>query len=141
MFHGKSYVDVNSVSFNDAMGLTFFSLHFRSAGSVVLTCLFCYLLGSKDGSVVRPQVSHLCDPGSNPGVNAVRGLSLLLVLFFDPEDFSPGTPVFPCPRNQHFQIPIRPGTLCAWANKLKFLELKPDYLPHGVLQICSLGIA
>ena len=71
--------------------------------------------------VVRLQVSHLCDPGSNPGVDAVRGLSLLLVLFFDPGGFSPGTPVFPCPRNQHFQIPIRPGTLCAWVNKLKFL--------------------
>ena len=85
--------------------------------------------------MVRLQVSHLCDPGSNPGVDAVRGLSLLLVLFFDPGGLSPGTPVFPCPRNQHFQIPIRPGTLCAWVNKLKFLELKPDYLPYGVLQI------
>ena len=87
----------------------------------VLTCLFCYLLGSKDRSLVRLQVSHQCDPGSNPSVDAVRGLSLLLVLFFDPGGFSPGTPVFPCPRNQHFQIPIRPGTLCAWVNKLKFL--------------------
>ena len=52
--------------------------------------------------VVRLQVSHLCDPGSNPGVDAVRGLSLLLVLSFDSGGFSPGTPVFPCPRNQHF---------------------------------------
>ena len=62
-------------------------------------------------------------------------MSLLLVLFFDPGGLSQGIPVFPCPRNQHFQIPIRPGTLCAWVNKLKFLELKPDYLPDGVLQI------
>ena len=105
-------------------------------------CILCIdlhflLFAGEQGwlEVVRLQVSHLCDPGSNPGVDAVRGLSLLLVLFFDPGGLSPGTPVFPCPRNQHFQIPIRPGTLCAWVNKLKFLELKPDYLPYGVLQI------
>ena len=52
----------------------------------VLTCLFCYLVGSKDRSLVRLQVSHLCDPGSNPSVDAVRGLSLLFVLFFDPRE-------------------------------------------------------
>ena len=88
-------------------------------------CILCIdllflLFAGEQGwlEVVRLQVSHLCDPGSNPGVDAVHGLSLLLVLSFDPLGFSPGTPVFPCPRNQHFQIPIRPGTICAWVNKL-----------------------
>ena len=46
--------------------------------------------------------SHQCGPGSNPGVGAICGLSLLLVLCLAPRGFSPGTPVFP----QHFQIPI-----------------------------------
>ena len=34
-------------------------------------------------------------PSSNPGVEAICGLSLLLVLSFAPRDFSPGTPVSP----------------------------------------------
>ena len=33
----------------------------------------------------------------NPGVDAIGGLSLLLVLSFAPTGFSPGTPVFPSP--------------------------------------------
>ena len=41
--------------------------------------------------------SHQCGPGSNPGVDAICGLSLLLVLFFAPRGFSPGTPLFPSP--------------------------------------------
>ena len=48
-------------------------------------------------------------PGSNPGINAKRGLSLLLVLSFALRGFSAGTPVFSSPQNQHFQILIRPG--------------------------------
>ena len=41
--------------------------------------------------------SHWCDPGSNPGVDATCGLSLLLVLSFAPRGFSPGTVIFPSP--------------------------------------------
>ena len=39
--------------------------------------------------------SHHCDPGSNPGVDVICGLSLLLVLSLSPRGFSLGTPVFP----------------------------------------------
>ena len=53
--------------------------------------------GSKGGAVVRALASHQCDPGSNPGVEAIFGLSLLLVLHLAPRGFSPGTPVFPYP--------------------------------------------
>ena len=53
--------------------------------------------GSKGGGVVRALASHQCGPGSNPGVDAICGLSLLLVLSFAPRGFSPGTPVFPSP--------------------------------------------
>ena len=53
--------------------------------------------GSKGGVVVRAIISHQRGPGSNPGVDAVCGLSLLLVLSLAPRGFSPGTPVFPSP--------------------------------------------
>ena len=38
-----------------------------------------------------------CGPGSTPGVHAICGLSLLLVLSLAPRGFSLGTPVFPSP--------------------------------------------
>ena len=47
--------------------------------------------------MVRALASHRCGPGSNPGVDAICGLSLLLVLSLAPRGFSPGTPVFPSP--------------------------------------------
>ena len=55
-----------------------------------------------DGAVVRALAFHQCDPGSNPGVDATCGLSLLLVLSLAPGGFSPGTPVFPSPQNPTF---------------------------------------
>ena len=54
--------------------------------------------GSKVGTVVRALASHQSGPSSNPGVDAICGLSLLLVLSFAPRGFSPGTPVFPSPQ-------------------------------------------
>ena len=55
------------------------------------------LLGSKSGAVVRALTSHQCGPGSNPGVDAICGLSLLLVLSLAPRGFSLGTPIFSSP--------------------------------------------
>ena len=52
--------------------------------------------GSKGGAVVRVLAStHQCDLGSNPGVEATCGLSLLLVLSLALWGFSPSTRVFP----------------------------------------------
>ena len=80
----------------------------------------------------RALVSQQCCPGSNPGVDAMRGLSLLLVLSRLPRGFSSGTPVLPLLQNQHFQIPIRSGThghnstssyellSAPWVNTLQF---------------------
>ena len=56
-----------------------------------------FYLGSKGDAVVRALASHQCGPGSNPGVDAICGLSLLLVLSFSPRGFSPSTLVFPSP--------------------------------------------
>ena len=53
---------------------------------------------SKGGIVVRALASHQCGPRSNPGVKAISGLSLLLVLSFALRGFSPGTQVFPSPK-------------------------------------------
>ena len=55
--------------------------------------------GARDGAVVRALASHQCGPGSNPGVDAICGLSFLLVLSLAPGGFSPGTPVLPSPQN------------------------------------------
>ena len=49
--------------------------------------------------MVRALASHQCDLGSNPGVNTICGLSLLLVLSVAPRGFSP---VFPSPQKPTF---------------------------------------
>ena len=51
----------------------------------------------KGGTVVRALASHQCGPGSNPGFDAICGLSLLFVLSLAARGFSLGTPVFPSP--------------------------------------------
>ena len=53
---------------------------------------------SKGGIVVRALASHQCGPRSNPGVKAISGLSLLLVLSSALRGFSLATPVFPSPQ-------------------------------------------
>jgi len=58
--------------------------------------------GERDGAVVKALASHQCGPVSNPGVDAICGLSLLLVLSFAPRGFSPSTPVFPSPQKPAF---------------------------------------
>ena len=74
--------------------------------------------GSKGGAVVRALASHQCGPGSNPGVDAICGLSLLLVLSFSPGGFSPGTPVFPST-----QKPTPPNSESIWNARTRFNEL------------------
>ena len=74
----------------------------QSISSLVLSLLILltYTLDSaRDGAVVRALAYHQCGPGSNPGVDAICGLRLLLVLSFAPRGFSPDTPVFPSKTN------------------------------------------
>ena len=47
-------------------------------------------------------VSHQCGPCWDPSIDAICGLSLLLVLSFLPRGFSPGTPVFPSSQKPTF---------------------------------------
>ena len=58
--------------------------------------------GSKGDAVVRAFTCHQYGPGLIRSVDAICGLSLLLV-FLRVLRFSPLL------KNQHFQIPIRPG--------------------------------
>ena len=59
---------------------------------------------------MRALTFHPFGPGLNPGIDAIFGLSLLLVLSFAPRGFSPGSPVSPLLKHQHFQIPVRSRT-------------------------------
>ena len=79
--------------------------------------------------MVRALTSHQCGPGSNPGVEAICGLSLLFVLSFSPSTFSPGTPVFPSSQKQKFpnsnstrnQVDKEPVCACATSKLLLFI--------------------
>ena len=92
--------------------------------------------GSKGGAVVRALASHQCAPGSNPGVDAICGLNLLLVLSLAPRGFSPGTPVFPCPQKPTFansnstrnQVHEEPLCGCATCKSLFFYLFYLFYL-------------
>ena len=92
----------------------------------------------RDGAVVRVLASHQC---GGVQINAICGLSLLLVLSFPLRGFSAGTPVFPSPQNQHFQILIRPGIR---STKNHYADvLPPDhylfiYLFRGEEQGCAI---
>ena len=55
-------------------------------------------LGNKADAVMRALTSHQYGPSSNPSVDAIFGLSSLLVLSFAPSGLSPGNPVFPSPQ-------------------------------------------
>ena len=82
--------------------------------------------GSKGGTVVRALAYHQCGPGSNPGVDPICGLSLLLVLSLAPRGFSPGTQVFPSPQKPTFpnsnstrnQVDEEPLSGCATCKSL-----------------------
>ena len=102
----------------------------------------CENLGSKGGAVVRALASHQCGLDSNPGVNAICGSSLLLVLSLAPRGFSPGTPVFSSPQKPTFpnsnltrnQVDKEP--LCGCANLQIVIYLFIYYLI--LLQCCTM---
>ena len=52
--------------------------------------------------MVRALTSHQCGPGSNPGVDAICGLSLSLVLSLAPRGFSSSTPGYLSPQKPTF---------------------------------------
>ena len=65
-------------------------------------------------AVVRVLASHQCGPGSNPGVDTICELSLLLILSFAPGGFSAGTPVFHSP-----QKPTLPNFNSIWNTRTR----------------------
>ena len=93
---------------------------------IIYLSLPCF--GSKEW---RSGESARCGPGSNPSVDAICGLSLLLVLSFAPRGFSPGTPVFPSPQKPTFlnsnstrnQVDEEPVCGCATSKSLFIYHL------------------
>ena len=79
-------------------------------------------MGARDGAVVRALTSHQCGPGSTPGVDAICGLSLLLVLSLAPRGFSPVIPVFPSP-----QKPTLPNSNSIWNPRRHFVGKQAIY--------------
>ena len=64
---------------------------------------------NRDGAVVRALASHQYGPGSIPGLDVICGLSLLFGLVPAPRFFLQVLRFSSLHKNQHFQIPIRPG--------------------------------
>ena len=101
-------------------------------------CWSLLLQGARDDTVVRAFTSHQSGPGSNRGVNAICGLSLLLVLSLALRGFSPGTPVFPSPQKPTFpnsnsirnQVDEEPLCGCATSKSLLLLSLGLKGLKH-----------
>ena len=67
-------------------------------------------VGSKGGAVVRALASHQCGLGSNPGVDAICGSNLLLVLSLALRGFSLWVLRFPLSSKTNIsKFPIQPG--------------------------------
>ena len=73
--------------------------------------------GSKGGAVVRALASHQCGRVSNPGVDAICGLSYCGFSPLLREVFYPGKPVFPSP-----QKPTPPNSKSIWKARTRFNE-------------------
>ena len=83
----------------------FKAVNFLLTKSIDLSSLFCFFLfGKQRGAVMRALASHQCGLGSNPGVDAIYRLSLMLVLSLATRGFSPGIPVFSFPQKPTFPI-------------------------------------
>ena len=88
--------------------------------SIVNQCDRCLVplawgLMTRGCGVVRAIASHQCGPGSNPGVDTICGLSVLLLLFLALRGFSPGSPLSPSP-----QKPTLPNSNSIWKAWTRF---------------------
>ena len=96
----KRLTQIYKVLYGDAMFVSISGAQIWPPESKRNICFWVFLLGEQWW---RAQWwEHQCGPGSNPGVDAICGLSLLLVLSFAPRGFSPGTPIFPSPQKPRF---------------------------------------
>ena len=66
----------------------------QKVSTTVISELFVEFERSRDSAVVRALASHQCNLGSNPRLDVICLLSLLLVLVLAPRAFSSGAPVF-----------------------------------------------
>ena len=68
--------------------------------------------------MVRALAFLLCGPSLKPGVNAIYGLTLLVVLSFALRGFSPGTLVFSSKKKK----PTFPNSNSIWNARTRFNE-------------------
>ena len=95
--------------------------------------------------MVRAPSSHQCGPSSNRSVDAICGLSLLLVLSLAPRGFSPGTPVFPSLQKPTFpnsnstsnQVDEEPLRGCALSKSLLILFIHL-FIGHFLIYLFTL---
>ena len=95
--------------------------------------------------MVRALSSHQCGPSSNPSVDAICGLSLLLVLSLAPRGFSPGTPVSPSLQKPTFpnsnstsnQVDEEPLRGCALSKSLLILFIHL-FIGHFLIYLFTL---
>ena len=67
---------------------------------------------SKGGALVTALAPQQCGPRSNPGVDAIRELSLLYVLLLDPRGFSRG--ILFCLSPQNYLLICTRRAKCEW---------------------------
>ena len=89
---------------------------------------------SKGGALVTALAPQQCGPRSNPGVDAIRELSLLYVLLLDPRGFSPRDTFLPLSSklssNMHSTSKVRmglkfPGIFSPTRQNLKEFQRNP----------------
>ena len=82
---------------------------------------------------MRALASHQCGPGLNPGVEAICGLSLLLVLYLAPRGFSPVLRFSRTLKNNSSKFQIDLERILS-APSLKKLQLQKGKMRHRTVQ-------
>ena len=96
------------------------SLFTRRRGRVILNINSLGEQGCRSNKITFLPLQ--CGLGSNPNVDAICGLSLLLVLSLAPRGFYLGTPVFPSPQN-----PTHPNSNSIWNARTRFSNNSNNY--------------
>ena len=93
--------DESPIRFPVVMFLKITSLYLPVYPQLGCDCSFLFCFEESQISATEKK-NKAISLGNNPGVDAICGLSLLLVLSLAPRGFSPGTPVFPSPQKLTF---------------------------------------
>ena len=113
----------------------------KSIKTVRVCTLLSLATRARDGAAVRAIFSHQCGPGSNPGVDAICGLNLLLVLSLTTKVFLrcsgfPRSSKTKFPNSNYIRNQVDKEPLCGFATfKSLLLFFLSIYLLRGFLII------